>query len=269
MRLAQSVQIAPSLRELIYDTMSAALATILVIVVILVGVYAMTRDVAPPAPPRGPCKVDRDCPHPAVCVAGGCVDPQLGGLIAATQSDAKALFDALTSVKLSMSSTYYQHAVSLQTAAVTMGLTEPDLGATQADMTAAIAGLDKYITFLVVPKCDRASTSSCGYYSDMMALTPSSASGAIISATQPAAGMVDMLPVATDALKPVSDDLANLVSAVVASGKAKIKKLSADVNAKIAIVNADIATILAAPATFTAAATRVKHSGFALYNHFI
>jgi hypothetical protein len=237
---------------------------IIIVLIILVGVFIATRGLPGPPPPIGPCTKKSDCPPSQACVKGVCVDPALPGLILNAQAAAGALYGGLQAYTAAFATTYYQHALSLQ--AVAMGLSSPPLGTLQADLAAGGAAIQKYLNFLAKPSCNP-QQGSCGYYAQIMALTPSTPAGMIIVVVATAPSVATELAIATSAFPPAATDLGNVTSYVTADAAAKGVNLDANTQAWMNTVSGDIAALNGATGALTGLATALKQTGYALYSH--
>lgn len=252
--------------------MNTALAAILVLAVVLIGVYVFTRGLPGPNPPVGPCRSDADCPAPQTCADGVCSDPSLPGLIAAAQQAAGSLYSGVAAMAGGLQNTFYQDAVSLQAAAVAMGLSSPPLGSLQADVGASLADVTKVLTFYSKPGCDATRSVSCGYYAQMLAMTPQTPAGIIIAVAGSAPVAASELSVATTAFPTVAADLSNITQYVIADAVSKGKNLDTNTWNLMNTVNQDAQTlnVAADPAgPLAAAATMVRQTGYALYAHMV
>jgi hypothetical protein len=250
-----------------------AFGVIIVLLVILIGVYAVTRGLPGPNPPLAPCKQNSDCPAPQVCVSGTCADPALPGLIQAAQGAAQALYGALQTAATAYgsggSSPYLAHATSLQSAAIAMGLSSPPLGNLAADLTSGLADIAKYVNFLSVPGCDVTRSVACGYYAETMALTPATSPGVILAVANSASSTAAELPVTTAAFPPVVADLGNVTGFVTADAEAKNKGLDSNTSYWLGVVGADTTQANGFTALLTQQAKAVAQTGWALYNHML
>ncbi len=252
--------------------MHPAAIAVIVVLVILIGVYVVTRGLPGPNPPPGPCKTNSDCPSPQTCVNGACVDTALPGLIQSAQQAIGALYGTLQNFSSAFANTYYQHATSLQAAAVAMGLSSPPLGSLQADLTAGQGDITKVLRYYNVPSCDPTRSTSCGYYAQMMAMTPSTPAGVILAVSGAAQSAVAELPVATAAFPPVAADLGDVVNFVTADAQAKGKSLDTNTQNWVNTVNADIGALndtTNPTGTLATQAKAVTQTGYALYSHML
>jgi hypothetical protein len=250
---------------------------IVVLLVISIGVYVSTRGLPGPWAPTAPCKRDSDCRSPQTCnvSTGACVDSGLPGLIAAAQSTAQALYDAIRAIIGKFQYFYGANASALvDSAAANMGIT--DLASDNNDIAAALTGggvkLNKYVQqVLAAPSCDPKTSSDCGYYTMIMTLTPTSGIDAILKATLSAALVSDGIKVATAAFDPLTAALSTLVSQFIAEATAKGLQDKINPNTQIAldVVKADITQVTGYTAALTNLAMAAKQAGGTLYGYFV
>jgi len=248
------------------------LVAVIVLLVIVIGVYAVSRGLPTPWTPSTTCKVDSDCPHPETCdvATGACVDLVLPGLLLAAQGTAQTFYNAFQAVIGNYTNVYGAHASSLASSALAMGLSVPDTSNITAALAAGLANLNKYNQqVLATPKCDPTKSSKCGYYLQIMALSPANPGVAIWPVAMTAASVSTNLPIATQAFPPLSGDLSSLVSLVVADAQAKQKALDGPTQAAVNAVNADVGQINGYTGALTPLAAAVKQAGGVLYNHYM
>lgn len=277
-----------------------------IVLTIVVGayLYAVTRPLPPPWSPPATCRSDGDCPYPETCTVatGVCQDVALPGLLAAAQAAAQRLWDAMQSVLSNFKTSYGPHAEAFinwgygtvsapcPTSAIqavvatllpaagtcsTSTFDSPSPAAMQAtmapllaDLAAGVANINKFIQqVLAVPGCNPAKSTSCGYWSEIMALTPSSPPALIWSTGRQGQSVLTELPTVTQAFPPVLSDLRNLLN------NSKMKDLLpassyASLVADFAI-STDITQIGGYEGVLTSLASEVARTGFALYDHFM
>jgi len=243
---------------------------VVVLLVILVGVYIMTRGLPQPLPPPGPCARDSDCPHPQSCLNGACTDAALPGLLSAAQEAARTLYGTLQAAGADFTGTYAQHAASLQASAAAMGLAPPPAALTAAlgsDLASGIVAINKYSGVLLAPGCSPARSSACGYYAEIAALTPASQPGAIFAVAATAPGAAAEAPVATAAFPPVAGGLGNIAAFVRADAQARNKTLDSNTQRWYDTVVADAAQASGYQSAITQQAAALQQTGYALYSH--
>lgn len=248
------------------------LIAVIVLLVIVIGVYAVTRGLPSPWTPTTTCKVDSDCPHPKTCdvATGACVDLILPGLLATAQSTAQAIYNAFQAVIGNYTTAYGAHVSSLVSSAVAMGLSVPDTSNITAALTSGLSDLNKYSQqVLATSGCDPTKSTKCGYYLQIMALTPASPGVSIWPVAMTAPSVSTNLPIATQAFSPLSGDLSTLVSLITADAQAKQKALDGPTQAAVKAVNADISQINGYTNALETLAAAVKQAGGALYNHYM
>jgi hypothetical protein len=255
--------------------MSTALGLLIVLIVILAGVYALTRDLPPPDPPAPPCARDADCPPPRVCRAGVCADPALRGLLWAAWASAVSLRSAVLNAAALFADPgqILADGEGLRDAAAAMGLPAPDLGALRRACAAAAQDFANYVDeFLVVPGCIPSAETSCGYYSQVTSLTMRSSPIEFVNIGPLTGGLTVMLPMALQGNTAVVVEIGNLISLVISEGQENNKPLDAVTRSAIGALNAiaEVVTGLSDPVhglpAYAAAAAR---DGHALYAHFV
>jgi hypothetical protein len=245
---------------------------VIVLLVIVIGVYAVTRGLPSPWSPTTACKVVGDCPRPKTCdvATGACVDLILPGLLATAQSTTQAIYNAFQVVIGNYTTAYGAHVRSLVSSAAAMGISVPNTGNITAALTSGLSDLNKYIQqVLATSGCDPTKSTKCGYYLQIMALTPASPGVSIWPVAMMAPSVSTNLPIATQAFPPLSGELSTLVSLITADAQAKQKALDAPTQAAVNAVNADISQISGYTDVLTTLAAAVKQAGSALYNHYM
>ena len=250
-------------------------AAALVLLTILIVVYAATRGSPSPWAPSTPCTLNSDCLHPDTCdtATSTCVDLVLPGLIAAAQTTIKSLYDAIQSVIENYTNVYAAHVKTLVTTATAMGLvvSTDNVAAIAASLAGGISILNKYkfATLVSSSTCDPTKSSQCGYYTQTMALSPTTPSLTIWTTAMNSPIVSAEVQTVFDAFSPLTATLGNLNDAVTASGQAKSITLTSDTLTAMNVITADISQINNYSSSLTALATAANRTGQLLYHHFV
>jgi hypothetical protein len=247
----------------------SSLDVIIVLFVFIIGIYAVTRGSPTPWAPQEPCKVNDDCTPPKTCnvAARTCVDNALPGLIMTAQSAVQKLLVAVQTISQNFTNVYGAHASLLANLATAMGDFSDYTDKIHKSLANGVADLNKYtIQTLAAPS---GCTSDCGYYTDVMALSPKSPDNVIWAVGSSASNVQLYLPVATQGFGPLTADLTNLVDHVTYISQTTGKQIDTATQAAMNSVNADIAQINSYMTALPPLAAAVNQTGYALYNHFI
>ena len=257
--------------------MNFVVGVVILLVILAAGAAAMvasrTASAPPPYVPPSVCRTDSDCPHPGVCDVGTglCSDPYLPGLLLAAQNAAAAFVTAYTAVAtVTFTNSAMDRANYLVQQVAGMGLGTLSLTQFMTSYSAGLKNLSKYSTqILAAPGCDPKTSTSCGYYSQIMALTPSSPAATIWSTASGAAAVATELPTALQDFAPLADDLQTLVSNAVSASQSAGSPWNVPTQDAVWDANSSIAALNGAAAALAPLAAAVHMSGAALYGHFI
>jgi hypothetical protein len=260
--------------------MSLLAAAAVIGLIIAIGVfYALSRKLPQPWALTTACKLDADCPHPKTCDAatGACVDLALPGLILAAQKAAQALQAALQGVLTEFSAILPKYVAPLLATAQAMGLSLPGTSGLASDLAGGAANITKYIQqTLAAPNCDPAKSSKCGYYLEIMALTPAAASTSILALALTAPNVAVGIASATQSFASVVADLKGITGQISANAGgqggaaySKSGELRSQLSLQLAVAAAEIAKVDGYAATLTSLAEGVRATGGALFSHFI
>jgi hypothetical protein len=253
--------------------MSNLLFAVIVFLTIVIGIYFTTRKAPSPFIPKTDCSVDSDCIFPQTCnvSAGRCTDDVLPNLLTNAQNAAQALYTELQKVAYNFQNVYPLHVQNLITSSVAMGIGAPAqdfIDELKTSQNTAITGINSFITnVLEDPNCaiGNANTSSnCGYYFNLMSLTPSSDPVSIWSIANSAKSIDQQIVVLTGNFVSVVANLKTLVSRILGSGTL----LTGNTAIGVTLVNIDIDQINGYSNSLTSLAEAVKSTGLALYNHY-
>jgi hypothetical protein len=253
--------------------MSNLLFAVIVFLTIVIGIYFTTRKTPPPFIPKTVCSVDSDCIFPQTCnvSAGVCTDDVLPKLLTDAQNAAQALYTELQKIAYNFQNVYPLHVQNLITSSVAMGISAPSqdlVDDLKTSQNTAITGINSFITnVLEDPNCESGNvntSSNCGYYFNLMPLTPSSEPVSIWSAANDAKLVDQQIEAVTGNFVSVVANLTTLVSRISGSGTL----LTGNTVIGVTLVNNDIAEINDYSNSLTAMANAVKTTGLALYGHY-
>lgn len=248
-------------------------ATILLTIFIIV--YAATRGSPSPWAPSTPCQLNSDCSHPDTCdtATSTCVDLVLPGLIAAAQATIKSLYDAIQSIIENYTNVYAAHVKTLVATATAMGLVVPtdNITAIATSLAGGISILNKYkfATLVSSSTCDPTNSSQCGYYTQIMALSPTTPKITIWTTAMNSPAVSAEVQAVFDAFSPLTATLGNLNDSVTTSAQAKNIPLNSDTQVAINVLTDDVSQINGYSSSLTALATAANQAGLTLYHHFV
>jgi hypothetical protein len=255
--------------------MELAAAALVALALVLAAVLAIGRPPPAPWPAARPCQSSADCPLGSACLVGGCIDVELPPLIRGAQSTAAALFAALVAQAVALETAYADAVALYNTAAASNFITSPlcpyanDLGRAQGALGNLMAGLR-------APGCNPAVSSGCGYYAQVMTLTPATPGGVIIATAGAAAPAAETIAGNAQSLAATlsvaAADAATILNFLSADSQRQGRALDSATAAAVAVIRADMAamTAFAVPGgPFVSGAADMAQSGAALLQHLV
>ena len=240
----------------------------IIIIIIIITIYILTRGLPPPNPVITKCTTDSDCSSTDTCTDGVCSDPIIAKLIPVAQAAVKELYSEISTFPQQTKATMVQHVQDLNTASqkINVPISSNLLQTFYNDMDTASNNLISYSNqFLAIPNC---TSSTCGAYTETMALTPNSSQATIISVGEDIANLSNELTTSLitqtiiDDFQNILDDLNNTASTH------KIDLDSATTQAATLVSN-DKSTYDAYVLELYSLAKNASMTGYALYHHYI
>lgn len=184
-------------------------SALIVILVIFVCVYLLTRSLPEPNPPSVPHKKD----------------PKVTSLLISAKLAATVLYVTIDQLSSTVINGHIKNSQALVNSATNAGLSTPSMNSLMAAIASTSREFTRYLNLLSKPGCD-SMTEDCGYYADIAnASVEKNTTGDLIRYASNADSVALQVKNIVTSLQSTRDELQNIVNFILADSQAKNKNV--------------------------------------------